>query len=133
MEWVKDKFKNFSSLSIWMKILTVLAAILFPVLFVLWVVGKVAGYKRGSIADREGGSDEAHESVVDVALDELVIVDLGIEKGQKEAKIKRLIAEEKVMEEDNGRKEFHDKVDAAADAGGVDTILLWRDDRRGKD
>jgi len=104
MEWVKDKFKNFSSLSIWMKILTVLAAILFPVLFVLWVVGKVAGYKRGSIADREGGSDEAHESVVDVALDELVIVDLGIEKGQKEAKIKRLIAEEKVMEEDNGRK-----------------------------
>lgn len=133
MEWIRDKFKNFSTLSLWMKILTVLAAVLFPVLFVLWVIGKIASYKRGSIADRASGSDEAHEDVVNVALDELVIVDLGLEKGQEKAKIKRLQAEEKVMEEDNGRKKFNDEIDAAADAGSVDTVLFWRDDRRGKD
>lgn len=133
MEWLKDKFRNFSDLSIWMKILVVLLAALFPVLFVVWIAGKILSRQGTSVAERTGGSDDAHDDVMETVLEETGAMDLGLEQGQDDARVKRLAAEEKVMEDDNGKKLFHSSVDAAADAGSVDAVLSQRDDRRGRD
>ncbi len=117
-----------------MKIWVILIAVLSPILIILLIAGKIFGRKKSSVAiDRTGDSDGAHEGVVDSVLDEIGVMSLGLEREQEAARANRLDAEEKVMEEDDGRETFHGNVDAAADVGSVDTLLQWRDDRRGKD